>query len=103
VAELGAARVMEHRLGELSKSYKQGVAGRYDRWARGLTMAGAAVMAAGGRRRSAALAGGAMLLAGAVCKRWSTFKAGFASAEDPHQTVGPQRARVEQRKAAAAR
>ena len=38
-----------------------------------------------------------LLLAGAVCKRWSTFKAGFASAEDPHQTVGPQRDRLEAR------
>jgi hypothetical protein len=95
LAELGAARVMEHRLGELSASYKEGDAGTYDRLARGLTVAGAAIMAAAGRRRPGAITGGAMLLAGAVCKRWSTFKAGFASAEDPHQTVGPQRERLE--------
>ena len=30
-----------------------------------------------------------MLLAGAVCERWAAFKAGFASAADPQQTVGP--------------
>jgi DMSO reductase anchor subunit len=100
VAELATARVMEHRLGDLAHSYKEGDAGTYDKLSRGLTIAGTALMAAGSRRRSAAVAGGAMLLAGAVCKRWSTFKAGFASAEDPHQTVGPQRARVEERKRA---
>jgi hypothetical protein len=38
-----------------------------------------------------------MLLAGAVCKRWAVFRAGFASAADPEQTVGPQRARVDGR------
>lgn len=97
VAELATARLMESHLGELSASYKEGIAGRFDKLSRGLTLAGAAMMAAGSRRRSAAFAGGAMLLAGAVCKRWSTFKAGFASAEDPQQTVGPQRRRLQQR------
>jgi hypothetical protein len=98
VAEIATAKVMEHRLGELSSSYKEGDAGRYDRLSQGLTVAGTALMAAAGRRRrAAALAGGAMLLAGAVYKRWSIFKAGFASAEDPQQTVGPQRERLESR------
>lgn len=36
-----------------------------------------------------------MLLAGAVCERWSVFKAGFQSARDPGYTVGPQRRRIE--------
>jgi DMSO reductase anchor subunit len=98
VAELAAGRLMERRLGELSQAYKEGDARTYDRVSQGLTVAGAAVMAAGGRRRTTAIAGGALLVAGAIYKRWSTFKAGFASAEDPHQTVGPQRARVEERK-----
>jgi hypothetical protein len=98
VAELAAGRLMEHRLGDLSQSYKEGDAFTYDRLSQGLTVAGAAVMAAGGRRRTTAIAGGALLVAGAIYKRWSIFKAGFASAEDPHQTVGPQRARVEERK-----
>lgn len=44
--------------------------------------------------RAISAAGGAMLLAGAVCKRWAVFKAGFASAEDPYQTIDPQRARM---------
>jgi hypothetical protein len=37
------------------------------------------------------MAGGALLLAGSVCKRWSVFKAGFQSAEDPTQTIETQR------------
>jgi hypothetical protein len=35
------------------------------------------------------------VLAGALCERWSVFKAGFQSARDPQYTVGPQRRRVE--------
>ena len=31
------------------------------------------------------------MLAGAVCERWSVFRAGFQSANDPAYTVGPQR------------
>jgi hypothetical protein len=98
VGELATARLMERRLGPLVESYKQGEAGKLDKLARALTVAGAAVMATASRRRSAAIAGGAMLVGGAICNRWSTFKAGFASAEDPHQTVAPQRKRLEERK-----
>jgi DMSO reductase anchor subunit len=98
VAELAAGQLMDRRLGELSKPYKEGEAATYEKLSKGLTLAGAALMTAGSRRRSAAMVGGALLLAGAVCKRWSIFKAGFGSAADPHQTVGPQRQRVEERK-----
>jgi formate-dependent nitrite reductase membrane component NrfD len=50
------------------------------------------------RLRSAlSVTGGALLLAGSVCKRWSVFKAGFNSAEDPTQAVRVQRERIEQR------
>jgi hypothetical protein len=35
------------------------------------------------------------VLAGAVCERWSVFKAGFQSARDPGYTTRPQRTRVE--------
>jgi hypothetical protein len=45
-------------------------------------------------RRAISAAGGALLLAGAVCKRRAVFKAGFASAEDPHQTIDLQRDRM---------
>jgi protein NrfD len=47
------------------------------------------------------VAGGAAVIAGAVCERWAVFRAGFESARDPKYTVGPQRARLEQRRAAA--
>jgi hypothetical protein len=48
----------------------------------------------GDRRRAISAVGGALLLGGAVCKRWAVFKAGFASAADPAQTVDLQRARM---------
>lgn len=46
------------------------------------------------RRNALSVAGGALLLAGSVAKRWSVFKAGFQSAEDPSQTVRTQRERM---------
>ncbi len=97
--ELASAQVMEHRLGELAEPYSEGAAGRYAKLAKGLTSAGAAVIALGGRRRIAAAAGGVLVLAGSVCERFAVFHAGSQSANDPKYTVGPQRRRVEQRAA----
>ncbi|MGD9735285.1 MAG: NrfD/PsrC family molybdoenzyme membrane anchor subunit [Solirubrobacterales bacterium] len=112
VVEEVAFKAMLKRLGpELASSYEEGIAGRFDRAARALSAAGALAFAAGGAwlplpgrgrvaiapppaRRAVSAAGGAMLLAGAVCKRWAVFKAGFHSAEDPAQTVATQRARM---------
>jgi hypothetical protein len=37
------------------------------------------------------------VLAGGLAERWSIFRAGFASAEDPRYTVGPQRDRLARR------
>jgi hypothetical protein len=99
--ELIATQLMERRLGELAGPYKEGTAGKLERASTGLTVAGGALLASAGKRRLAAIAGGGLLLAGAACKRWAIFKAGLASAEDPRQTVGPQRERLEQRKGAA--
>jgi hypothetical protein len=59
-----------------------------------LSVTGAGLVAGLGRRRPAAIAGAALLLGGAMCERWSIFRAGFQSAADPKYTVGPQRARV---------
>ena len=42
------------------------------------------------------MAAGALLCAGALGARWSTYKAGFQSAADPKYVVGPQRALIEQ-------
>jgi formate-dependent nitrite reductase membrane component NrfD len=93
--ELMIVPVMEHRLGELAEPYRKGPAGRYSQAARGLTAAGAMLLATRAKRsRAEAVTAGTLLLAGAVCERWSVFKAGFQSASDPKYTIGPQRARV---------
>ena len=94
VAELVAAELMQRRLGELGRPYHEGAPGGYARAAKALTAGGAALLAVAGRWRVAALAGGAAVLTGAMCTRWSVFRAGFASAEDPAYTVQPQRLRV---------
>ena len=99
VAEVAASRVMARRLGEIGEPYHTGEAGAFERASRVLGIAGAAAMATGGRRRrSVAAAGGAAILASSLCTRWSTFKAGFASARDPKYTVGPQRERLTARR-----
>jgi polysulfide reductase-like protein len=98
VLEGGAMEVMERRLGELAEPYRSGEGRRFARASRALNALGAATLAlAGRRRRAAAVAGGAALVAGALCERWAVFRAGFQSARDPKYTVGPQRARLEQR------
>ena len=94
VAGLAGLQVMERRLGDLGEPYRSGAAGRLRRAAEALTAAGAGVIAAAGRRRPAAIAGGSLLLAGAMCERWSIFRAGFQSAAEPRYTVEPQRRRV---------
>jgi hypothetical protein len=94
IATTAGLPAMEHRLGELGEPYREGAAGTLKRAAEALTASGAAVVAGLGRRRAGAVAGGALLLAGAVCERWSIFRAGFQSAADPKYTVDPQRARL---------
>jgi formate-dependent nitrite reductase membrane component NrfD len=99
VAELGLMQVMEKKLGFVGEVYKQGEAGRYGRLSKGLTAAGAALVAWRGRRnRAAAAAGGALVLAGELALRWSVFKAGFQSARDPKYTVLPQKERLRKQK-----
>jgi hypothetical protein len=85
---------MQRRLGMLAEPYGQGAAGRFDRLAKGLSLAGAAVLGLAGRWRAGAAIGGGLLLAGEACLRWSVFKAGFQSARDPRYTVEPQRERA---------
>jgi hypothetical protein len=96
--ELANVWAMERRLGPfLAEPYHEGPSGRYGKLAKGLTVAGAAVVAVAGRRRAGALAGAGLLLAAGALTRWSIFKAGFASARDPKYTVVPQRERVDAR------
>lgn len=93
--ELGAAQVMERRLGAVGDAYRQAPARTYHRCAGALTVAGAVLtLTAGRRRRRWAVLGGVMTMAGSVCERFSVFRAGFASAADPAATVAPQRRRL---------
>ena len=97
VAELAIERAMRRRLGPLAEVYEQGPsAPRWHRAASALMAGGAATLAASGHRKSRALAvaGGALTLAGALSTRFAVFRAGFASAEDPAQTIRPQRERA---------
>jgi hypothetical protein len=94
IATTIGVEAMERGLGDLGDPYREGAAGALRRAALALTASGAAVIAGLGRRRAGAAAGGALLLAGAVCERWSIFRAGFQSAGDPRYTVEPQRARL---------
>jgi formate-dependent nitrite reductase membrane component NrfD len=92
--ELAAHRTMEARLGELAEPYHSGDASIPAKAAKGLLAAGAALALAGRRRPGLAKAGAMATLAGVALTRWSIFKAGFESAEDPRFTVQPQRERL---------
>ena len=92
--ELGADRAMEKRLGELAEPYRSGKASTPATAAKGLLAAGAALALAGRRRPGLARAAALATLAGVALTRWSIFKAGFESAEDPRFTVQPQRERI---------
>ena len=96
VAELAAVQVMEKQLGELGEPYHEGQPGMFARASKGLTAAGAALIATrASRSRAAAIAGGALLAAGAFAERWAVYKAGFKSASEPKFTVAPQRHRID--------
>jgi hypothetical protein len=99
-AELGIEALMQRRLDpRIRRSYEEGPARLPHQAARALTAAGAVTVAAlGGRFRAAAVVGGLALTAGSALTRWAIFKAGTTSADDPEQTVGPQRDRVDGRR-----
>jgi hypothetical protein len=97
---LAAAALMERRLGPLGQPYRRGAPGVLARASRASTAAGAMLMALRGARAGApARAAAGLLLAGSFLERWAVFRAGFASAADPSHTVGPQRERLERRRA----
>jgi hypothetical protein len=95
VAELTITEVMQRRLDpRVRRSYETGAAHRPHQAARIATVAGAALVGVLARRsRVAAAVGGLTLCAGSALTRWSIFQAGMTSADDPEQTVGPQRDR----------
>jgi hypothetical protein len=94
-----ASTVMERRLDHrIAASYEHPTVRPLNLAAKACALGGAAVVGlAGHRSRTAAVAGGALLMAGSALERWSIFKAGKVSAEDPIQTIGPQRDRVDAR------
>ena len=94
--EVGAKELMHHRLGEHGEPYKQGAAARFGHVSRACSLGGAALLYRWGPgSRPAAIAAGALLCAGALSARLSTFRAGYQSAADPTYVVGPQRAGIE--------
>jgi hypothetical protein len=98
LAEGALMQAMERRLGTIGEVYRDGEAGKFAWAARGLSTAGAALLATKGRRsRGAAALGGALVCAGELCLRWSVYKAGFQSARDPKYVVEPQRQRIAER------
>ena len=63
--------------------------------ARTLSAVGAVGALAGRGHRVAAAASGLALLSGSLAMRFGVFLAGKASAADPRDTIGPQRARLD--------
>ena len=97
LAEGALMQAMELRLGEVGEVYRQGAAGKFSWAAKGLALAGAALLARRGHKsRASAVVGGALVCAGELCLRWSVFKAGSQSARDPKYVVESQRRRIEQ-------
>jgi len=91
LGELAATMLMEHRLGAIGEPYRDGAAGRLGRFAKAATATGAAAAVIGRRRSTASRLAAGLVLAGAVAERFSVFRAGFQSAEDPRYVVMSQR------------
>ena len=97
LAEGALMQAMELRLGTVGEVYHEGEAGKFSWAAKGLSVAGAALLATRGRKsRASAVVGGALVCAGELCLRWSVFRAGFQSARDPKYVVESQRERIAQ-------
>lgn len=97
--EVGAARLMQRRLGMVAEPYEQGRSGALVRAGEIGTVASALVgVVAGRRRRGVAAASGAALMISSACTRFGIFLAGKASAADPRYTVQPQRERLRARR-----
>jgi formate-dependent nitrite reductase membrane component NrfD len=94
--EVALMQAMELRLGKTGEVYRRGAAGKLSWAAKGLTGAGATLLATrGGKSRGAAALGGALVCAGELCLRYSVMRAGIQSARDPKYTVQPQRERAD--------
>lgn len=96
--ELAATGVMEARLGDTGRPYKQSNTGILAKAAKMLSVLGISVGVFGRRSNKARMAGSLLMLGGAICERWSVFRAGFDSAADPEYVVQPQRQRLGERR-----
>jgi formate-dependent nitrite reductase membrane component NrfD len=92
--EVGASRLMEHRLGLSGEAYASEPARTMRAWSEYLTLGGAAGTALAGRNRVAAAVAGLALLAGSALQRFGVFAAGVTSTKDPKYVVVPQRERL---------
>ena len=95
LVELAAEQRMESSMGLSAETLHQGVAGRWMRASKALTVAGTVGALVGRRSRLLSMASGAALMAGSLCTRMGVYEAGLASARDPKYTVVPQRERVD--------
>jgi hypothetical protein len=94
VVELATLIFMRRRLGPLAKPYRRGPARRLSLLAGASGVGGALLVGLGGRRRALSVAGGALMVASSAFRRFSVYRAGIESAEDPDYTVALQRARI---------
>jgi hypothetical protein len=94
--ELGANEAMKKQLGPHGEPYGRGTASKLGRTSQALIVGGSVLLARrGATSRAAAVTAGSLLGAGALCARWTIFKAGLQSAADPKYVVGPQRQAIE--------
>lgn len=102
VTDLVAMHRLEGRLDELGvrEPMETGHAGSMLRAAKALTVAGGVASLFAGRSRAVAVVAGAALAAGSALTRFGVVEAGMESARDPRYTVEPQKARLEERRAA---
>jgi formate-dependent nitrite reductase membrane component NrfD len=95
ICEVGASRLMEHRLGVVGEAYHTGRAHRLRKWSEYLTIGGVLGTLLARRSRAAAVASGVALMAGSVLQRFGVYEAGVASTKDPRYVVIPQRQRLD--------
>lgn len=102
VTDLVAMHRLEGRLDEVGvrEPMETGHAGSMLRAAKALTVAGGVATLFAGRSRALAVVAGAALAAGSALTRFGVVEAGMESARDPRYTVEPQKARLEERRAA---
>ena len=106
LAMLGAAgdylavEAMERRLAEVGvdEPLHHGKPGQMMRTAKALTVAGGVGSLLAGRSRVVAVASGLALAAASALTRFAVVEAGIESAKDPRYTVGPQKARLAERR-----